>query len=417
MNRQIISLGWTLLHFIWEAAIIALFYKSSDLFSGRLRSQSQYVLGLIAQLAMGAAGLLTFTYEEAGPSSLPGFGLAHFTATVFDTRSFLPGSAMAKLFPWLDGFWLLGVAVLCLRATGGWWFLHRLARTDQCSTPVNVLLRFEQIVRRLGIRGTVKLRMAPGILSPFAVGCLRSLVYLPASALTSLSPEQLDAVLAHEVEHIRRADYFWNMVQTAVETLFFFHPAVWWIGSRVREQRELCCDDVALRFTSQPWVYASALATLEENRSSQLLLTMPLCDKSGLLRRTARILGVPCETAAPSTRWLLTLTLCFAAMSYFFTLQMSATQLAIAPKPVTQAQGQVALPNGSQEFQQDQPASNRRPKTFLVAAPQVQTSTIAGFRPNPYPHQRPDPHSDPHPNPHPDPHPRPHPDSVAEAYL
>jgi beta-lactamase regulating signal transducer with metallopeptidase domain len=383
MNRHIISLGWTLLHFIWQAAIIALLYKSSELYSGKQRSQSQYVLGLIAQLAMGAAGLLTFICEEAGTSILPGLGLAHFTATVFDTRWFVPASAMATLFLWLDGFWLLGVAVLALRATGGWWLLHCLARTEQFSTPINVLLRFEQIVRRLGVRGTVKLRMAPGISSPFAVGYLRPLVYLPASALTSLSPEQLDAVLAHEIEHIRRADYFWNLVQIAVETLFFFHPAVWWIGSRVREQRELCCDDVALRFTPQPWVYASALATLEENRSSPLLFAMPLfgeSDTSGLLNRIARILGVPRETAAPSTRWLLTLTLCLFMMSGIFMLRVPATQLAIASKPVTQAQGQVALPD---------PHPRQRPDPH----------------PNPYLQPHPDPHPNPHPEPHPDPHP------------
>jgi beta-lactamase regulating signal transducer with metallopeptidase domain len=404
MNRHIISLGWMLLHFVWQAAIIALLYKSSDLFSGKLRNQSQYILGLIAQLAMGAAGLLTFTYEEADPSSLPRLGLTHFTATVFNTGSFLSGSAMAKLFPWLDGFWLLGVAVLFVRAIGGWRFLRHLTRTEQSSAPENVLLRFEQIVKRLGISGTVKLRMAPGILSPFAVGCLRSLVYLPASAVTSLSPEQLDAVLAHELEHIRRADYFWNTLQTAVETMFFFHPAVWWIGSRVREQRELCCDDVALRFTSQPWVYASALATLEENRSSQLLFAMPLSGKghkSGLLSRTARILGVPCETAASSTRWLLALTLCFAIMSCFFVLQMPATQLAMAPM---QAQRQEALPIGSQEFQQSQSPSNGRPKTFLVETPQVQTIASAVPRPAPHPHPRPDPHPNSQANPHPDPH-------------
>jgi hypothetical protein len=130
--------------------------------------------------------------------------------------------------------------------------------------------------------------------SPFTVGLIRSFVYLPLSVTMLLSPEQLDAVLAHELAHIRRADYFWNLVQTAVETLFFFHPAVWWLGNEVREQRELCCDEIAVSFTAQPWTYAAALLTLEEQLSAPAHLQMALNGndgRSGLLARIAHILG------------------------------------------------------------------------------------------------------------------------------
>jgi hypothetical protein len=129
------------------------------------------------------------------------------------------------------------------------------------------------------------------------MGIVRSLILLPASTLMALSPEQLEAVLAHELAHVRRADYLWNLIQTMIETLFFFHPAVWWVGRRLREQRELCCDDIALQSCADPLVYATALLRLEEQRGQRLNLAMALDGHrpwSGLRVRIARILG---ETA------------------------------------------------------------------------------------------------------------------------
>jgi hypothetical protein len=133
------------------------------------------------------------------------------------------------------------------------------------------------------------------------VGALRALVLLPLSAATSLSPEELEVVLAHELAHVRRADFVWNLVQTFVETLFFFHPAVWWIGSRIRHERELCCDDLALTVCPDAVVYAQALYRLEQQRSRQLQLAMALDGHQPgrtLRMRIARILGEPVAEAA-----------------------------------------------------------------------------------------------------------------------
>ncbi len=126
------------------------------------------------------------------------------------------------------------------------------------------------------------------------MGIVRSLIILPASALMALTPHQLEAVLVHELEHVRRADYFWNLIQTTVETLFFFHPAVWWLGARLRQQRELCCDDAAVQACADPLIYATALLRLEERRNQQLGLAMALDghrSSSGLRARISRVLG------------------------------------------------------------------------------------------------------------------------------
>ena len=81
---------------------------------------------------------------------------------------------------------------------------------------------------------------------PSVIGTIRPVVLLPVAALTNLTPDQIEALLAHELAHIRRRDYAMNLAQTVAEALLFFHPAVWWMSARIREEREHCCDDVAV---------------------------------------------------------------------------------------------------------------------------------------------------------------------------
>jgi beta-lactamase regulating signal transducer with metallopeptidase domain len=195
--------------------------------------------------------------------------------------------------PYLDALWLAGVLFLSIRTLGGGWMIRRLhSRLQQA--PHTLLLRLDVLRRQMNIPRFVDLRLSTRITNPLTAGVLRPWILLPITALTSLSAEQLEVVLSHELAHIRRADYFWNLLQTVVETLFFFHPAVWWISRRVREERELCCDDVALRACSDPTVYASALLRLEEERRTRLHLAMALDghqSRAGLRARILRILG------------------------------------------------------------------------------------------------------------------------------
>jgi hypothetical protein len=178
--------------------------------------------------------------------------------------------------------------------------IQRLRASAQVEAPAAVRASFRRIASALGLRRPVLLRISSSIAGPVTVGALRALVLLPLSAATSLSPDQLEVVLAHELAHVRRADFFWNLVQTVVETLFFFHPAVWWVGSRIRHERELCCDDVALSVCPNPVVYANALFELEQQRrrTSQLAMALDGHQPARTLRmRITRILGEPAAGA------------------------------------------------------------------------------------------------------------------------
>ena len=306
------ALGWTLIHFCWQAAAIALVYKLADLAIPRNRTQARYVLALVALLGMLSASIVTLAYQEAihrqaaiathsASAATPTVQIIPRPLAVMEMPS-APRQTVqffaSDVMPYLDAFWLVGVFCLTLRTIGGWWLIRKLRHSSLQKASHTLRIGLDRIRLQMGIPRFVDLRLSSRIAGPLTVGVIRPLILLPITALTSLSPEQLEVVLAHELAHIRRADYFWNILQTMIETLFFFHPAVWWISRRLREQRELCCDDIAVQTCQDPAVYAAALLRLEEERKMHLHLAMALDgnqSRVSLRGRILRILGDPEE--------------------------------------------------------------------------------------------------------------------------
>jgi beta-lactamase regulating signal transducer with metallopeptidase domain len=315
MTHTLQAIGWTLIHFCWQAAVIAGGYRVVSTVFARRSSQARYLVALSALLLMlvSAAGTLAWEMRVSAPIFTGDVANGQAAAPAGDfPRSMEPGFKAAEsaavrtlsvsgLLPWVDGLWILGVVVLSLRSLGGWWLIQRLRAAATIEAPMAVQASFARIAAAMGLDRPmlgrpVLLRVSSAIAGPVTVGALRSLVLLPLTAATSLSPEELEVVLAHELAHVRRADFLWNLLQTLAETLFFFHPAVWWVSGRIRYERELCCDDIALEFCASPVVYANALFRLEEQRSRQLRLAMALDghQSSQTLRmRIARVLGEP----------------------------------------------------------------------------------------------------------------------------
>jgi beta-lactamase regulating signal transducer with metallopeptidase domain len=331
MTPTVQAIAWTLIHFCWQAAAIAAVYRVFSLLTARRSSNTRYLLALGALLLMLGASVTTFVFQMRAAAtstfiSATSNALKTYTFSAVTTlpyrasESAATGSAIASehspdlnksaaslpVLPmsalrFIDGLWLIGVLALSLRSMGGWWLIQRLRATANVEASAAVLTSFRRISAALKIRRPVLLRVSSAIAGPVTVGALRALVLLPLSAATSLGPDELEVVLAHELAHVRRADFFWNLVQTLVETLFFFHPAVWWLGSRIRHERELCCDDLALTVCPNPVIYANALFQLEQQRSRQLNLAMALDGHQPartLRLRIARILGEPQATSA-----------------------------------------------------------------------------------------------------------------------
>ncbi len=310
--------------------------------------------------------------------------------------------------PWLDALWMLGVLILSARTVGGWLIVQRLRSTATQQIPPALAASFARLSHRIGVHSRVALRLSTRIASPLAIGMMRSLILLPASALTTLSADQLEAVLAHELAHIRRADYLWNILQTMIETLFFFHPAVWWVGSSLRQQRELCCDDIAIASCVDPLTYATALLLLEEERAREIALRtattkFPLAlaldghqSRVSLRSRIARILGEPMEpiSSPRNIAPFSILGVCGALALFllplpqvFASLHPVPQQAALAPvapslpSPTSKPQPQPAVPMQSLASHQRHPHSSPRlPLPHAVIATPAQPAT-----PNPLP--------------------------------
>ena len=154
---------------------------------------------------------------------------------------------------------------------------------------------------RLGIGRAVALLESTAVSVPMVVGWLQPVVLVPASVLTGLPPSQLAAVLAHELAHVRRHDYLVNLLQTAVETLLFYHPAVWWVSAQVRRERENCCDDLAVAVCGDRLGYARALANLEGLRAPASPLVLAASGGS-LVERIRRLVGAPVHR--PRQSWM-----------------------------------------------------------------------------------------------------------------
>jgi beta-lactamase regulating signal transducer with metallopeptidase domain len=324
MERLVEAVGWALVHSVWQGALVALLYALFAVAAARASAQTRYLAACAALALMLLLPIATASVNprpaphaptrvratDNGPSAEEAEGRGRAGAREESAPSphapAAPGAAanarrgfwgwaesrIVSLFPWLVACWLMGVALLALRVCGGWLALRRLRRSAE-----PVAAEFEQAFRLLAARlratATVRLCQSALIEVPTVVGHLRPVVLVPLSALVGLTPRQLEAVLAHELAHVRRYDFLVNLLQTAAETLLFYHPAVWWVSRRMRSEREHAADDAAVAAVGDALFYARALATTEALRPSGTPVPgLALAANGGsLMRRINRLVG------------------------------------------------------------------------------------------------------------------------------
>jgi beta-lactamase regulating signal transducer with metallopeptidase domain len=312
------ALGWTLIHFLWQGLVIAALLASGLRIFRNSPAHYKYLAGCAAMALMALAPLVTFRLVLFQPEPLPAITPISAKISTVETsgtftlaqptRTAIPGPHAAGLFerlnhllPWLVLGWLAGVCALSGRLFLGWLQVRRFRQTATHPLPAPWPDKLAALAQRLGINHSIQLLQSALIEVPTVIGWLRPVILLPASCLTGLTPGQLEAIIAHELAHIRRHDYLVNLLQSTIETLLFYHPAVWWVSRRIREERENCCDDLAVAVSGDPVGYARALATLEELRpaSAQLMLA---AGGAPLLQRIRRLAGQP-ERSASRASW------------------------------------------------------------------------------------------------------------------
>ena len=281
---------------------------------------------------------------------------------------------LAKVAGWMVPIWILGVVLLSIRNIGGWILVRGMVRHTQPITDPALLEQLANLVRQMQIVRTVRLMQSTLAGVPMVIGWFRPSLLIPVSMFTELSPQQWDAILAHELAHIRRSDYLLNLLQIAAETLLFYHPAVWWLSREIRIQRENCCDDMATAVCGSNINYAEALLAAERHRrhaAAGRMAVAAIDDSPGssTLTRVRRILGIE-EPSTPRYRGIWLAMLPLAAVTAFIALSLMASppNRSGADDSVQTISDQAEEPGEesvTSEDQQDEPAANAVPKGMI----------------------------------------------------
>jgi beta-lactamase regulating signal transducer with metallopeptidase domain len=325
-------LGWVLIHSLWQFLAIALVVRLLERsFAGRGSASVRYVAGVCGLAAMTAAPVVTWFFlpgtppasagpvvpglvvermealrltaaaqpvpSRAGPVSPSSEGMDPPLAENSLAATWSAGwrTLVLWLRPWLPILvtcWLVGMAFCSLRPLLGWLTLRRLGTVGvTAGGPV-----LEESARRMAAR--LCMTQAVSVLgstlakTPLVVGYLRPMLLVPVGMVAQLPVAELEAILAHELAHLRRHDFLVNLWQTSLETIFFYHPSVWSLSHRLRAEREHCCDDVALSVVGDPVCYGRALLHVEELCGPEPLLALG-AGGSSLPGRIQRLFGQP----------------------------------------------------------------------------------------------------------------------------
>jgi beta-lactamase regulating signal transducer with metallopeptidase domain len=305
---MVARIGWTLLHSLWEGALIAAVLAVALSLLGRRSAQARYSASLLAMACMLIAFAVTFTIAPAAkvvtavrgsPASSTALDRSMSSSIVQDTSDAVPASAPTtpaqltwkEVAPqWFAAGWLIGVALLGLCRSAGWVCVQRLRAIKTEPVDPSILDTARRIARQLDLSAPFEVLLSHFTSTPMVIGWLRPVILIPAGIITGLTPSQLEGILAHELAHIRRHDYLVNLLQVLAETLLFYHPAVWWLSRQVRLEREQACDDIALSLCGDRCEYASSLAALEALRFAPALAARGSGGRE-LIARIRRIVG------------------------------------------------------------------------------------------------------------------------------
>jgi uncharacterized protein (TIGR03435 family) len=296
-------LGVTLLHFLWQGLLIAILYAAVRRIAARTSSpQARYLLACGALAAMMAAPLATWERMRPPDASAEAMYRIRSTPAAVSTTGIAtttwPDSVRAtvsrldseQFLSWVVMVWLAGAVVFWVRLAGGWVVTARMRSMLVRRAPPEWQEKFRKLGAQIGISRPVRLLVSALVQVPTVVGWLRPMVLVPVGALGGLPTEHVEALLLHELAHIRRHDYLINILQSVAESLLFYHPAVWWVSGHIRAERELCCDDVAVAIGGDALTYARALAQLESYRPAHFTAAMA-ANGGSLANRIARLLG------------------------------------------------------------------------------------------------------------------------------
>ncbi|MCE7063063.1 M56 family metallopeptidase [Dyadobacter sp. CY343] len=334
-DSVISAFGWTLVHSLWQATALLIISLVAFYVLRKKSASTKYLAGVSLLFGQIVASVITFFYYHSKYSSpLPGL-----SNTVSLNKSNLNSLAQSgyelpislKIQFWLTSHlhelvvcWVIGAAILLIRFLGGWLFTVKLRAQARVVMDKEWRARLGVIVAKMNIAKSVDFKETSKILTPMVIGTLSPVILVPIGFLSGFSTSQVEAILAHELAHIKRNDYLINLFQSFVEVIFFFHPAIWWLSDRIRAEREHCCDDIALAVCGDKMSLVHALVKVAEWQTAPRVAMAFASKKPLLLNRVQRVLGISPKTS----RTIGSLPVLF----FLITLAVSISVYAVAQK-------------------------------------------------------------------------------------
>ncbi len=295
------ALGWTILHSFWQASIIGAVLWLILQVVRNTNAVQRYYFSLSALFAVLLVAVVTFftiyqpdnqhlalaLTEEANWVVLPAFFADEKTwADYLDI-----GINLASAYsPQISLVWLLGVVFLSIRFIINLLYIHQLKTYKTKPASMEWEARLKAIAEKVKTNRQIKLIESALVAVPTVVGWLKPVILFPLGMFASLPPHEIESILAHELAHIRRNDFITNILQSMIEILFFYHPAVWFIAKHIENERENCCDDIAVAAIGNSLTYIKALTNLATMKMNNLTPALAITGKNGgLLQRISRI--------------------------------------------------------------------------------------------------------------------------------
>jgi len=294
LQQFIKAFGWSILNSLWQSALIygVLFIILVGMPKMAARYKHNLAFGSIVLMFIGFVynflSKITFnTPKEAISSNVE-------TVQLYQYFNNLPPSVSSKAeqyFPMVAAFYIIGIFLQLFVISKGYHQLAKFKKDSLSAIPVSWKIIFDEVILKLQINKAVRFQLSSIVNVPLVIGYLKPVVLFPVALVNQLDNDQVEAILIHELSHIRRNDYLLNLIKTGIETLLFYNPFVWMAGRFIHIEREHACDDLVLKLTGKPLNYAHALLKLEllKDKSSPAYALAATGKTQNLYQRIKRI--------------------------------------------------------------------------------------------------------------------------------
>lgn len=379
------SLAWALIDFLWQGLLVGWAAALLLALMRKARPQARYLVacgalllcaalplaGMVARMVEADAGVAGAALPVAAASTVAN-AVSALPVAAFDAGRFAGWeAALQERLPLVVLFWALGAGLLALRMVLGLAWVRRRSRPGQYRLDAAWQARLDRMAQGMGIARRVTLGLVDDLTSPVTAGWWRPVVLVPAALVSGMPPQLLEALLAHELAHVRRCDYVVNLIQSAIEILLFYHPAVWWLSNRIREEREQIADDVAASTLGEPRRLALALSELDLFQFTPQLA--PAAHGGNLMSRIKRLV----RPEAEPLNWKLALPILGLATAAAF-YSWSAPVHAADPRPEPAAQHAQPTPQPEPKAERRRVHKADRVEPYAVVRANDKNTTMTG---------------------------------------